>query len=113
MEKTPGRCKPASPIDGKTVGEKKNDGLGFAFAQEQVNTVNQLSTGKRFGDVIIGAEFVAAQNVLVLDFGGQENHRNCGGFGLALESGEHFQTVHLRHHNIENDQVGFLVRQHV
>jgi hypothetical protein len=44
--------------------------LSFPFAQEQIDTIDQLGTSERFRDVIIGAEFVATQDIFVLDFSG-------------------------------------------
>ena len=34
--------------------------LGLGFTEQQINAVDQLGTGERFGNVIVGAQFIAA-----------------------------------------------------
>jgi hypothetical protein len=68
MEKNTQRCKVQQRDERiAAVGIR----LGFAFAQQQVYTIHQLSAGKRLGDVIIGPEFITTENILILYFRSQ------------------------------------------
>src|SRR5581483_8594511 len=64
----------------ESCGRKKR--LSLAFAEEKIDAVYQLGAGEGLGDVIIRAKLVAAEHVFVLDFGGEQNHRNGGGLGF-------------------------------
>lgn len=44
--------------------------LSLPLAQEQIDAIDELSTGERFRDVVVGAEFVAAEDIFVLDLSG-------------------------------------------
>jgi hypothetical protein len=50
----------ASAAESGAVARTKGRLLRLALAQEEIDTVDQLSAGKRLGDVIVGAEFVPA-----------------------------------------------------
>ena len=62
------------------------------------------------GDVVDRSELKSAGFVTDLGLGGQENDRNRPCNRVFLESLADFVTVHLRHHDVEQDQVGRCVR---
>jgi hypothetical protein len=61
---------------------------------------------QRLGDVVGGPQREAVLLVLVVDPGGDEDHRDVAGRLVGLQALDDFVAVHLRHHHVEQDQVG-------
>ncbi len=70
----------------------------------------QLAHPKRLGDVVISAQ-LQAQNLVGFFYPGRE--QDDGRSRLAVVDADELIAVHLRHHNVEQDQVGLLVARHV
>lgn len=60
----------------------------------------------RLGDEVGGAFADAALLLLGVVHGGDENHRDVAGGRVVLQFGENLVAVHLRHHHVEQDEVG-------
>src|SRR5579862_4399666 len=48
---------------------------GFPFAENQIDAVEQLLLGVRLGDVVVRAVLVAAEHVVVVRLGGDQDRR--------------------------------------
>ena len=57
------------------------------------------------GEIAIDAEAEAA--LLVLD-DGEDDDGDVHGGGIVFENGGHVEAIHLRHHDVENDEAGDL-----
>jgi hypothetical protein len=60
----------------------------------------------RLGDEVGGAFADAALLLLGVVHGGDENHRDVAGQRVLAQFGEHHVAVHVRHHDVEQDEVG-------
>jgi len=66
----------------------------------------QLVEAEGFGDVVVGAEFEAEDLVDFLPLGGEHDDRHAA-VGLA-DGAADLEAVFLRHHNVEEEEVGAL-----
>ena len=66
----------------------------------------QFVRAERLGDIVDGAELEAAHDVRRLGLGRQEDDRNFTPRGRSLDALACFKAVHLRHHDVEEDQIG-------
>ena len=69
---------------------------------------HQLPDGEGLGDVVVRAQVQAQNFVLLLLPGGDNQHR--GVFPLVPEELAHLKAVHLRQHEVQQDQVGTLLQ---
>src|SRR5258706_2345119 len=90
----------------KTGGEWRSGGGLFWLSEHELDTVQQLGLLEGLGDVVFGAELVALQDVFVAAAGGQHDDVDGSGLGRGFDPGEHFQAAHLRHQDVEDNQVG-------
>ena len=81
---------------------------GAGLADDVLHVLAQSERIKRLGDVAGGAEAEAALNLGLLRLGGQEDDGNGGGRGVGLEPAAGLGAVELRHHPVEQDDVGRL-----
>src|SRR5579863_2199853 len=70
-----------------------------------VNPRSEKHRIERLGNVVFGARFNASHDAV--DFVQSRNHhdRNVLKGGIGFDPHQHLQTIHLRHHQIEQDQV--------
>jgi len=70
---------------------------------------DQRALVERLGQILVGAGFESGDDVLAVGFGRHQNdrHERQTGVGLDLPAG--FDAVHLRHHHIEQDQIGMVL----
>jgi len=64
-----GRRHPAVGESNEAV-RKSRGWLGLALTQQEIDAVDELCAGERFGYVVVGAELVPPEHILVLDLGG-------------------------------------------
>lgn len=69
---------------------------------------HQLPDGEGLGDVVVRTQVQAQNFVLLLLPGGDNQHR--GVFPLVPEELAHLKAVHLRQHEVQQDQVGTLLQ---
>ncbi|MNV37671.1 hypothetical protein D3C71_1292000 [compost metagenome] len=62
------------------------------------------------GDVVHCAQLQPHRFVVGGAHGGEENHRNVFGLGVELQAPQHLVAIHVRHHDVEQDQVGLFGR---
>lgn len=70
---------------------------------QRVNPHAQFFQGKGFGQIIVAAALKARHLVPDFPFCGQQQHRRCVSF--RPERAQHRQSVHARHHNIQDQDV--------
>ena len=58
-----------------------------------------------FGDVVDGPEAEAELFILDTGLGRQKDDRNVAGLGILLQLATDLVAIHLRHHDIEQDQI--------
>ena len=61
---------------------------------------------ERFGDVVLGPRVQALDDVLVLILGRNHNDRDRLQLRIGLQSPTRLDPVHLRHHDVQQDDVG-------
>jgi hypothetical protein len=64
---------------------------------------------ERFGDEIHPAGFKALQKTLGIGSGREENNRDLGTGVFLADAAAHFESVHFRHHYIQDDEIRKLV----
>jgi hypothetical protein len=79
----------------------------------RVHPRQQLVGVKGLGHIVHRAEFETAHDVAGLGFGGQEDDRNVSPVRCVLDAAAGLEPVHLRHHDVQQDQVRSHRRQHV
>ena len=83
--------------------------LRLALIEQRVHFMEERSRIDGLGEIAVHAEPEAA--FLVLD-DGQDDDGDVHGGGIVLEHGRHIEAIHLRHHDVEDDQAGrFLADQ--
>ena len=58
-----------------------------------------------FGKVVVSADFEAADFVFHLEFRGEEENGDVAGAFFGFEAFADFEAVHLRHHDVEDDDI--------
>ena len=84
-------------------------GAGFQF-QVGFHPGQHHRRADGFGDVIHRAQLQTFFLVLGFGHGGQKDDRNVAGGAVALQTFAHLITVHLGHHDVQQDQIGRSVR---
>ncbi len=84
-------------------------------AQHHPDARRQLAQAEGLGDVIVGAQLQPQHLVVLIQPGGQDDD-GClllpGWGGLAPVSAHEIVAAHLRHHQVQHDQVGLLMPRH-
>ena len=75
--------------------------------RQRAHARDQRHVGHRLGEEIVGAGFQAAHAVGRLVERGHHHHRNVMGGGIGLDPAADFETVHVRHHHVEQHDVAF------
>src|SRR5579884_822482 len=68
-------------------------------------TCQQFVDTKRLGKIVIGTEIKAAHFILILSTSRNNDDQDSGKLTHALADGE---TIHLRHHDVEQHKIGHL-----
>src|SRR5919106_2000817 len=63
----------------------------------------QLFRVERLGQVVVGAQFEAADYVIVMVLAGQKDD---GDIGALAQAAHNFEAVHVRHHDVQHNDVG-------
>jgi hypothetical protein len=111
------------PDDDVAVGGVFDDGVEAralreqsaiaANAHDRLHAQAQLGAGVGLGDEVVRAGGNALQpRVAVIERGNQQ-HRNFGRERVGTEAATDFKAVHAGHHDIEHDQVGQHLRNHL
>ena len=94
-------------------GQQCGSGLGRrgVTAKQGLYSGLQLQNIEGFGDIIVCTAIKAHQFIHVLGFGGQQDD---GHIGKLANFSAGSQTVHFRHHDVQNDQtdIGILGKRH-
>ena len=83
--------------------------LPFKSSKEGFDAGNERFGAEWFSDVVVGSQLQADDGVRFLGFGSQHDdgeHRGCWSRSKAFAD---LQSVDLGQHQVENDQVGFLL----
>ena len=78
--------------------------VGAAPPQQRLHAGDELADAERLGDVVVGAELEAADDLLLLALGGEHDDRQLE-LPLADLPAD-FVAVELRQHDVEQQQVG-------
>ncbi len=78
----------------------------LAAPQNCFDPGNENPGRKRFGHVIVGAQFQAGHHIGFPALGGQHENRNAAGAIIAFQPPRHLQPVNTGQHQVEKDQVG-------
>ena len=73
--------------------------------QPSFQTGAQQHLVKGFGEIILRAQFDPFDHAAQIGHGRDDDHRNVAPFGLGLQLAQNLKAIHLRHHNIEQDQI--------
>ena len=73
---------------------------------------HQFSRMNRFGQVIIHAGFIAFDLVINLTLGGKHENRRDRSGGLVAQAAGNFIPIHIRHHDVQNDQIRLFIPSH-
>jgi hypothetical protein len=65
---------------------------------------------KRLGQIVVGAELDALRNLVGIRIGADHDDRHISLVRIALDRLENLVTVHIRHHQIEQDETEFFLR---
>src|SRR5262245_47219008 len=68
---------------------------------------------KGFGDVIVSTQFEASNLIAALVFLSEKNNRNVAGAAGGAEFAADIVTIHIRQHDVQNDEVGKLLARHL
>ena len=80
----------------------------LAVLEQVVNQNLQFVDVERLGHVAIGTKLQPLDAVALLGLRGEQNGRDVGGVGVALEPFEELQTIQTGHQHIRHDEVGKL-----
>ena len=75
-------------------------------AQDRPHARNQRSLVHRLGQVFIATDFQAGHDVLSVGTCSNQDDRDEGNRRVGLQPTADFEPVHLRHHDVEKDEVG-------
>jgi hypothetical protein len=78
-------------------------GASAAPSQQRLCPRDQLAGAERLGDVVVRAEIQPEDDVLFLPLGRQHHDWHIN--PLATQRPAHVETVHLRQHDVEEDQI--------
>ncbi|CAB3787798.1 hypothetical protein LMG27177_02293 [Paraburkholderia fynbosensis] len=74
-------------------------------AQHRADPREQLTRGKRLGQIVVGAHFQTEDPIGFLVAGGEHQHGHGAEFAGAQFTAQH-ETVRARQHQVEHDQIG-------
>ena len=77
--------------------------------QQRLDSLQQYFDAKRFRDVVVCANIETNQFVGFLTFGSEHHDWRVAGFRFRSQSTTDFQAIQNRNHQIQNDQVVFVV----
>lgn len=69
--------------------------------------VEELCGVKRFKDIIICAKLAPNARIILLTLGRKDDDADRLRFRQSSQAGKHCFTIHLRHGNVKENQVGF------
>ena len=78
----------------------------FLDAQQRAHAGHQRRLLERLGEIVVAACFETNDDVARVGLGGHQNDRHEAQRGVLLELLEHRDAVELRHHDVEQDEVG-------
>jgi hypothetical protein len=81
---------------------------GLSPAQHRPHAADELAWAEGLGDVVVGSELQASNAVILLALGRKHNHRDAR--DLA-DQAQRLEAVEVRHHHVEQDQIGQAVAQ--
>ena len=108
-------------IDGDFVSCEIHDEIAIAIvgravvrfplkpSKEGLDAGDQGLGAEWFGDVVVGSQFQADDGVRFLGFGGQHDDGEHRGLWSRSKAFTDFEAVDLGQHQIEDDQIGFLL----
>ena len=73
--------------------------------QQRRRTDAELRLVDRLGDEVVGAGFDRKQAILPRRLRGDHDHRHIVTVGIPADAAAHFETVHGRHHHVEQHEV--------
>jgi hypothetical protein len=80
-------------------------------SQHGLDPGRQHPGAEGLGDVVLGADFKAGDDVRVFTLGGQHDDRHGLGLGVGLQGLRHLQAVQPGQHEVQHDQVECLALQ--
>jgi len=113
-----GERRKSAATEGNLVGDGVEDevliaerlaGLLGRTAEDGVDAGDEDLAGKRLGDVVVGAELEAEDDVGLLGLGGQHDDRGLGAFLGGADTAADFEAVEPREHQIEKDEARVLL----
>ena len=75
--------------------------LRLALIEQRIHFMEERCRIDGLGEIAIDAE---AETALLIFDDGQDDDRNVHGGGIVLQHGSHVESIHLRHHHVENDE---------
>ena len=91
---------------GDTDDVLRADGRPEATAQDGSNAGAQLLRVEGLDEVVVGAHLQAAHLVFVVVLCGEQDD---GDAGALTQAAHHFETAHVRHDDVEDDDIGTLL----
>src|SRR5690606_9987675 len=91
------------------AGQRRQVPGGLGAAQDGFDPGHQLGHVERLGDVVVGAELEAPDAVFRQTTSRQEDDGRVAGGGMAADAMQSGQSIHPRHHDVEEYQVRRLV----
>ena len=85
--------------------------LTQAMLQEPGDRLLEILGAERLCHVFVGAAVLAPEDVLLLAPGGQEDHGRHLGRGVRLDLAADLEAVHLRHHDVDDHEIGAVGRE--
>ena len=86
------------------------DAVGqILHAQHRFHARDQGGLIERLGQVFVGTRLKAGDNVLGVGLRCHQDNGDEGQLGVSLDALAHFDSVDLRHHDVEQDEVGMMV----
>ena len=81
--------------------------------EDHLHPGGQLQGAEGLGHVVVGPPAQADDLGLLVVNGREHDHRYIAGLVVRLELHEHLPAVHLGHHDVEDNEVGIGLRDHV
>ena len=97
-------------MPGDTEGETAHPVLvlylpGNSPAEQCPDPGQQLHHAKGLGHIVVGSGIQTKHLVILGALGGEHHHGNQGGFGIGTEGFQNVQTVLLRQHDVQHDEL--------
>ena len=78
----------------------------FLDAEQRAHAGDQRCLLERLGEIVVAAGLEAMDDVARVGFGGHEDDRDEAKRCIPLELLQHRDAVELRHHDVEQDEIG-------